>query len=214
MFESLFQSIAVAAAKISFDSLMWFIWGSFVAIFALSLTLCLCLPSVRFSSKKPYLCLVYAYTATTLALFLTAFTIEQAAFTACIFWIVGYLSYGLLCALSRKKNRKPTENSAQVAACAVTVKPAQSLQPQSAPPKTPKRASGNFARNNVRLDHALAVTKKLLDKNVGKTDRQELEKLKSTLEVMKAKGTLTPAEGEILNENFNTLLKLMAKYNI
>ena len=211
MFESMFQNIAIAAAKISFDSLMWFTWGSFIAIFALSLTLCLCLPSVRFSSKKPYLCLVYTYTATTLALFLTAFTVAEAAFTACIFWIVGYLSYGLLCALSRKKSKQPVEKNAQVAACAVPVQP--STQP-AAPPKTPKRTGGNFARNNVRLDHAIAVTKKLLDKNIGKTDRQELEKLKTTLEVMKAKGTLTPAEGEILNENFNTLLKLMAKYNI
>lgn len=219
MFESFFQSIAAAAAKISFNSLVWLIWGSFAAIFILSLTLCLCLPAVRQTSKRPYLCLVYAYTATTLALFLTAYSIEQAAFTACIFWLVGYLSYGLLCAISRSKKREDRAAPTQVAACAVPVLPAQNVQtapPQPpAAPKAPKPANGTtFARNNVRLDHAIAVTNRLLEKNLGKTDRQELEKLKNTLEVMKVKGTLTPAEGEILNENFNTLLKLMAKYNI
>lgn len=225
MFESLAQSIADAAAKISFDSLVWFAWGSFAAIFILALTLCLCLPSVRSSSKRPYLCLVYAYTATTFALFLTAFSIEQAAFIACIFWIAGYVSYGILCAMSGKKKREARTLPAQVAACAAPAIQAQTvplqtvqLQPvqQPAPaPKAPKIASGaNPARNNVRLDHAIAVTNRLLQKNLGKTDRQELEKLKNTLEVMKVKGALTPAEGEILNENFNTLLKLMAKYNI
>lgn len=216
MFESFFQSIAVAAAKISFNSLVWLIWGSFAAIFVLSLTLCLCLPALRQTSKRPYLCLVYAYTATTLALFLTVYSIEQAAFTACIFWIAGYLSYGLLCAISNRKKRKVRTAPTQVAACAAPALPAQNVQPapQPAAPKPPKPANGTFARNNVRLDHAIAVTNRLLEKNLGKTDRQELEKLKNTLEVMKVKGNLTPAEGEILNENFNTLLKLMAKYNI
>lgn len=213
MFESLFQNITNAAAKISFDSLLLFIWGSFIAIFVLTLTLCLSLPSVRLSSKKPYLCLVYAYTAVTLALFLTEFAVEEAAFAACIFWIVGYLSYGLLCALPRKKKQKTCPAPAQVAACTVPALPMQTVQAPH-PPKAPQSANGSFARNNVRLDHAIAVTNRLLQKNLGKTDRQELEKLKSTFEVLKEKGDLTPAEGEILNENFNTLLKLMAKYNI
>ena len=218
MFESFFQSIADAAAKIPFNSLVWFTWGSFAAIFILSFTLCLSLPSVRQSSKRPYLCLVYAYTATTFALFLTAYSIEQAAFTACIFWIAGYISYGLLCAISNRKKRKVRTAPTQVAACAVPALPAQNIQPEPPRPpaaaKAPKPANGTFARNNVRLDHAIAVTNRLLEKNLGKTDRQELEKLKNTLEVMKVKGALTPAEGEILNENFNTLLKLMAKYNV
>lgn len=205
-------------AKISFNGLLWLVWGSFAAIFILALTLCLSLPSVRVSCKKPYLCLVYAYTAVTLALFLTAYTMEEAAFIACIFWIAGYLSYGLLCAVSRKKRKGEVRAiPEQVAACAAPAQSVQIIQPvqQPAPPKTPKPANGTaIARNNVRLDHAIAVTNKLLQKNLGKTDRQELEKLKNTLEVMKVKGTLSPAEGEILNENFNTLLKLMAKYNV
>ena len=66
----------------------------------------------------------------------------------------------------------------------------------------------------MRLEHAVTVTDKLLAKNLGKGDRQELEKLKNTLAVLRVKGTLTPSEAEILNENFNTLLKLMAKYDV
>ena len=60
----------------------------------------------------------------------------------------------------------------------------------------------------------MAVTDKLLTKNLSKSDRQELEKLKNTLAVLQIKGTLTPTEAEILNDNFNALLKLMAKYNV
>ncbi|MCH5147018.1 MAG: hypothetical protein J1F61_03300 [Clostridiales bacterium] len=218
MFETLARNITALAAKASFDSLVWLVWGSFIAIFILALTLCLCLPAVRSSSKRPYLCLLYAYTAVTFALFLTVNEVEQAAFIACIFWICGYFGYGLLCAASRKKKRKSPALPAQVAACAAPALPAQTLSPAKSAPaaqKPSRPAPGTAtARNNVRLDHALAVTGKLLEKNIGKTDRQELEKLKNTFTVMKVKGSLTPAEGEILNENFNALLKLMAKYNI
>ena len=70
------------------------------------------------------------------------------------------------------------------------------------------------AKNNVRLEHAISVTDRLLQKNLGKGDRQELEKLKNTLAVLQMKGALSPAESEILNENFNALLKLMAKYDV
>ena len=70
------------------------------------------------------------------------------------------------------------------------------------------------AKNGVRLEHAVAVTDKLLTKNLAKADRLELEKLKNTLAVLKIKGTLNPTEADILNENFNALLKLMAKYNV
>lgn len=215
MFESLARNIAAAAAKTSFDALVWLTWGSFFAIFVLALTLCLCLPAVRASSKRPYLCLLYAYTAVTFALFLTVNGIEQAAFIACIFWICGYFGYGVLCIASRKKR---SQSPALVAACAAPALPAQNVSPaQNAPAanKVARPAPGTVvARNNVRLDHAIAVTNKLLEKHLGKTDRQELEKLKNTFTVMKVKGSLTPAEGEILNENFNTLLKLMAKHNI
>ena len=60
----------------------------------------------------------------------------------------------------------------------------------------------------------MTVTDKLLTKNLSKPDRQDLEKLKNTLAVLQIKGSLTPIEAEILNDNFNALLKLMAKYNV
>lgn len=220
MFENLSQSVANAAAAVPFGTLLWIIWGTFIAIFVLSVTLTVCLPAVRSASKRPFLCLLYAYTALTFALFLTVNKIEDAAFSACIFWITGYVGYGLLCAISKRLSREYPAPVAVCAAPAAATAPIQTLplpapEPAAMPRQRERTPAGTFMpKNNVRLEHAIAVTNKLLEKNLGKTDRQELEKLKNTLEVMKVKGSLTPAEGEILNENFNTLLKLMAKYNI
>lgn len=87
------------------------------------------------------------------------------------------------------------------------------LQPIKAAQREPQ-AQIPAAKSSVRLEHAIAVTDKLLTKNLAKSDRQELEKLKNTLAVLKIKGTLNPTEADILNENFNALLKLMAKYNV
>lgn len=221
MFSDFAKSAAAFAAKFPFDNVVWLTWGSFAAIFVLAVTLCLALPNVRSASKRPFLCLVYCYTAVTFAVFLTANPLEQSAFVASIFWVVGYLCYGLLCVLSCEKTvKQAVPAQVAVAAAPVIAPPAQHkpLQPAPQPLKSAAKQQPSsvnaVARNNVRLDHAIAVTARLLEKNLGKTDRQELEKLKNTLEVLKVKGTLTPAEGEILNENFNTLLKLMAKYNV
>ena len=111
-----------------------------------------------------------------------------------------------MCALSVTKSVK---RAAETGGTAVSV-------PVQAQPPLPKAVKQEIpaAKNNVRLEHAASVTEKLLSKNLGKSDRQELEKLKNTLAVLRIKGTLSPAESEILNENFNTLLKLMAKYNV
>ena len=70
------------------------------------------------------------------------------------------------------------------------------------------------AQSAVRLEHALSIADKLLLKNLGRGDRQELEKMKTALTVLKVKGVLSPEEGEALNEMFNALLKLMAKYDL
>lgn len=206
------QIVRDFAAKFDFNTLLWFVWGSFAALFVAAAVLCLALPQVRSASKRPFLCLVYAYTALTLALYLTVYDLQSSAFTAALFWLAGYILYGFLCALSRKK-RTPVPT--QTAACAmpeqrVSYMPAQTEERGAQTAKTQPRPA---VRNNVRLEHAITVTQNLLQKNLGATDRRELEKLKNTLEVLKVKGTLSPAEGEILNENFNMLLKLMAKYN-
>lgn len=218
MFSKIGKYLLDFAANFTFDNVVWLTWGSYAAIFALSLLLCIALPSVRIASKKPFLCLSYCYTAATFALFLTVNTVEEAAFVACIFWVAGYILYGFLCAVSKRKNSAPAQAAAAAAPAPILTAPGPAKpidMPLAKPnPKQPSTPANVISRSNVRLDHAIAVTAKLLEKNLGKTDRQELEKLKNTLEVLKVKGTLTPAEGEILNENFNTLLKLMAKYNV
>ncbi len=86
-------------------------------------------------------------------------------------------------------------------------------KPPTAAADAAKR-KGAQVKSGVRLEHAIKVTEKLLGMDLGNSDRQELEKLKNTLEVLRIKGVLTPAESEILNESFNMLLKLMAKYEV
>lgn len=188
--------------SVPFGTLMWIVWGSFAGIFALTLFLCIISQKLRSAGKRPYLCLVNAFSAVTLAAFLTAEQLPQAILGAAIFWLAGYLSYGLLCALTKA----PAPRTA--AQLAVT-----SLPVSSAPPAL-VRSDAPAAKTTVRLDHAISVTDKLLAKNLGKSDRQELEKLKNTLAVLQMKGTLSTAEADILNDNFNALLKLMAKYNM
>lgn len=210
MFANFFGILADFAGKFSFDAVVWFTWGTFAAVFAAALTLTLACPWLRKAGKKPFLCLVNCYAVITAELFLTQTSLSRAVFVSGVFWLAGYLCYGILCALSRIKTRRPP---AQIAATATVCPPAQAFY--KTPSQTPPDGRDlSAAKNNVKLEHAAAVTERLLEKNLGKSDRQQLEKLKTTLEVLRVKGELTPAEGEMLNENFNALLKLMAKYNV
>ena len=137
-----------------------------------------------------------------MAIFLFKCELNQSIIVSALFWVAGYILYGVLCFLS-----KPTKK---------IVTPLRQSSLSSLPAVQPKavRQDVPAAKNNVRLEHAVSVTDKLLSKNLGKGDRQELEKLKNTLAVLQIKGTLSPAETDILNENFNALLKMMAKYNV
>ena len=217
MFSSFLENLRSLAASIPFDGLVWLVWGTFAGIFVLTLVLSLLLPKVRVASKTPFLCLVNAYTGVTLAVFLLHEELSGALFVAAAFWVVGYLLYGALKFFCRDRAMPAPPAPAQVAiSSSPAARTAPPPVPLSANPslKPQKVAEAPVARLNVRLEHAITVTDRLLEKDLGKTDRQELEKLKNTLAVLRVKGTLTPAEGEILNENFNTLLKLMAKYNV
>lgn len=98
---------------------------------------------------------------------------------------------------------KQNQNSVVITSTKTSSPPFNNLQPDIP-----------AAKSNVRLEHALSITEKLLLKSLGRGDRQELEKMRYTLNMLQAKGNLTPQEGEILNENFNALLKLMARYNV
>lgn len=208
MFSDFVNKLYKFVSGVPFDSLVWYVWGSYAAIFLLSLVLTVISRRCKTASKRPFLCLTNAYSGVNLALYLAACDLAQSVLITALFWVVGYILYGLLCAFS--KTPSPKKRSEAVDGTVVTSLPVQ----VQAPPPKPIKQDIPAAKNNVRLEHAASVTEKLLSKNLGKTDRQELEKLKNTLAVLRIKGTLSPAESEILNENFNTLLKLMAKYNI
>lgn len=209
MFSENINKIYDGLASIKFDTLIWIVWGSFLGIFALTFILGFVLPKIREASKRPFLCFVNIYAALTVAAFLTANGFGQSVLAAAIFWCVGYLLYGVLCFFTKRKQVKLVQSQVAVSSLPITP-PTTTAQKQQAP----ARAEIPAAKSSVRLEHAISVTDRLLQKNLGKGDRQELEKLKNTLAVLQMKGTLTPAEADILNENFNALLKLMAKYNV
>ena len=197
MIDSLYSSIS----SIPFDTLIWIILGSFGGVSLLIAVLCFAIPRIRNLDKRPYLCLVNAYTAVVLASFLIEQPLAKACLASALFWCFGYLVYGLLCLLKPTK-REDTPPSV------VTMMSPRPVAPTAPRPDVPA------AKSSVRLEHAISITERLLQKNLGKSDRQELEKLKSTLTVLQIKGELSPAESDMLNDNFNALLKLMAKYNI
>ncbi len=201
MISSFFESLYGKFASIPLDTLVLIVWGSYLLIFAAALFICLKNKS-KLVSKRPFLCLTNAYSGVNLALFMIFCSFGSSIFATALFWVVGYILYGLLCLIGTKRPRNISE-----------IKP-QSLTSSPAAPPKPMRADVPAAKNGVRLEHALSITDKLLMKNLGKGDRQELEKLKSTLSVLRIKGTLSPEEAEMLNDNFNMLLKLMAKYNV
>ena len=197
MIDSLYSSIS----SIPFDTLVWIIFGTFAAITIFVVVLCFAIPKIRAAGKRPYLCFVNAYTAVVLATYLTAQPLAQSTLASALFWVFGYFLYGILCLITKPLKRE------EVMPSQVTLMPSRPISP-------PVRTEVHTAKSSVRLEHAISVTERLLEKNLSKSDRQELERLKSTLSVLQIKGELSPAESDILNDNFNALLKLMAKYNI
>ena len=203
MFSDYVNKIYSFLSSVKFDTLMWLIIGSFAGIFLLALLLTLFSRKFKASDKRPFLCLANAFSALVFAAFLTGEELAQSCLAAVIFWFAGYLAYGVLCFFTSPVKEKPA-----------AVQTVLSAMPVRQQPATEVRTDVPAAKSSVRLEHAISVTDRLLQKNLGKSDRQELEKLKGTLSVLQIKGTLTPAESDILNENFNALLKLMAKYNV
>ncbi|MCH5142884.1 MAG: hypothetical protein J1G07_04155 [Clostridiales bacterium] len=202
MFIEMCQKITGLLAQIHFDALVWIVWGSYLAIFIVALIATAFSSVARSAQKKPFLALTNAYSGVNLAVFLLKCSIGDALMITALFWVVGYLLYGVLCFFPVKIKKKVVEVQSAL--------PVQSVYTQ---PARPIKNNPPAANSNIKLDHAVTVTDNLLNKNLSKSDRQELEKLKNTLAVLQIKGTLTPAEADILNENFNALLKLMAKYN-
>lgn len=201
---SFFNGVYVAVTGLSPELLMLAALCAYGGIFLIALFGCIASVRIRAANKRPYLAFTNAFTAVVFAVLLLEFELAQSALLAAIFWCAGYLLYGLLCAVTKEPK---SERRAAVQVLSA-------MPPQAAPPRESLGSAVPAAKNSVRLEHALSIADRLLLKNLGKGDRQELERMKTTLTVMQVKGDLTPQEGEILNDSFNALLKLMAKYNL
>lgn len=200
-FDNLFNRLS----SLKFEHLLIADLCAFGVIFLTVFILCIFSQKIRYLDKRPFLCAVNVFTAITFAVFTTGYQLAYSAAAAAAFWCVGYLMYGLLTLF---KPTAPHASKAEVKSSAVSsYRPTvQSSSPIVLPPPA--------VQSSVRLEHALSIADKLLLKNLGRGDRQELEKIKTSLTVLKVKGTLTPQEGEQLNDMFNALLKFMAKYDL
>ncbi len=191
-------------SKADFALLAVIDFAAFAAVFITVLICCICSRKIRAAEKKPFFHVVNLFSAVTLIIFMSRYSFTRAAAITCAFWLVGYLLYGALCLFGKKNEKKP--------APAAGGQPVSTVR-QPKPPQTPA-PSAPYSAGEVRLEHALSIADKLLLKNIGRGDRQELEKIKTALTVLKVKGSLSPQEGEALNDMFNALLKLMARYDL
>lgn len=204
-----FAGILSQLDKASFALLAVIDFSAFGAIFVLALVGCIFSDRLRAHSKRGFFHIVNIFSALTLVVFLTEFTLAQSVAVSAVFWCAGYLLYGVLNVFKVKRaplaQSAPAPVSAPPQPAAGQVRRAPMPQTEQTPPA---------ATSVVRLEHALSIADKLLLKNLGRGDRQELEKIKTALTVLKVKGILSAQEGEALNEMFNALLKLMAKYDL
>ncbi len=169
---------------------------------------CIISKKMRAHDKRAFMWVVNAFAAVTLAVFLTEFTLDKSIAAAAAVWFVGFFVYGIL--LLFKVKRADKAAAAQTPVSNVPVMQSRQPRPAQAQQVAPQPAVNSV----VRLEHALSIADKLLLKNLGRGDRQELEKIKTALTVLKVKGVLSAQEGEALNDMFNALLKLMAKYDL
>ncbi len=191
-----FQTVYKTVSSLRAEAAILACWGAFALLAVAAVVLALANDSFRRAGKRPFFALVNAFSAVTLSFALMEYPASFSLLLAAAFWCAGYLLYGLLVLLSRPRRAKP-----RVAA-------------QPAPPADCFVREACPAKPNVRTEHALSVTEKLLAKGLGKGDRQEAERIKSALTSLKAKPELSSADNERLNESFNSLLKLMAKYGL
>lgn len=178
----------------------------FVVLAALSG--CIFSKRLRAHDKRAFMWMVNAFAAVTLAVFLTEFTLDKSIAAAIAVWLVGFIAYGLL----KMFKGRGAKGAGRVQPPVSNV-PVMQSRPQR-PAQVSQAAPQPAVNSVVRLEHALTIADKLLLKNLGRGDRQELEKIKTSLTVLKVKGVLSAQEGEALNEMFNALLKLMAKYDL
>lgn len=193
------------------------IWSIFGALSVAVLILCLCNKSVKSHDKNPFLHLLNAFTALTLAFSATEGDTPRAIAISATFWLLGYLFYGLLCALTPKSERQNCKEGCFYAPYSSFQSANSNAEREQVPVPTQRAFSSGTAtieNGAIRLEHAISITDKLLQKNLGKGDRQELERMKGVLYSMQLKSAFSIDDGKILNGHFNSLLKLMAKYNL
>lgn len=200
-----FNNFTYLFKNVDFGLLVIIDFSAFALIFLSCVLACALSPTARAHKKKAFMWVVNLFTAVTLSIFISEYEVEDAVAISCIFWCIGVLFYGALLLFNLKKKKSGLQ-SQQFATTANTY--AQSRAPLI-DEHSPTQSLGS-----VRLDHASSIADKLLLKNLGRGDRQELEKIKTTLNVYKVKGNLSVQEGNTLNEMFNALLKLMAKYEV
>jgi hypothetical protein len=195
------ESVYYLIAELKFEYLVLITFGAIGVVFIATLIACASSVKVRYADKKPFFHFVNALTSLALSLYLIELEIKIALGLACVYWFVGYILYGVICAVAKpiKRTEPPTQTFVNVPVGVVRDSARQSMP---------------VVKSSVRLEHAISITEKLLLKPLTKGDRQELEKMKTTLTILKVKENLSPQEGEILNDSFNALLKLMARYNL
>lgn len=194
------EKINTFIGSLPFSLAVLLLAASFALIFIIAFVACFVSPAVRAADKRPFFHYLNIYTVLLFAVIAVNLSLLSAVVPAALFWVIGYIMYGALCMVT-KKNKKPPELSYVVAPAAATVQP-----------KPPVRPNVPAAKVNVRLEHAMGITDKLLTRELGRSDRQELEKIKNSLAFLQGKGSLTAQDSDILNDNFNALLKLMARY--
>ena len=204
-----FNNVLAQLANADFGLLIIIDLVAFGVTVAAALVACLISRKVRAHDKRSFIYAVNAFTALTRAIVLTEFSLGQSVAASAVFWCAGYLIYGALHLFKVRKKRVVAPQGNPVPAVTVNA-PVRTERPRQAAPANVEPASPS----GVRLEHALSIADKLLMKNLGRGDRQELEKMKTALTVLKVKGVLSPQEGESLNEMFNALLKLMAIYDL
>lgn len=94
--------------------------------------------------------------------------------------------------------------------------PLQPAPPAAAPPQPdpPAREGSVVVERDVRLGHIFSALERLRDLPLSAGDRLEAQKTEELLTVYRAKGALSAAEAETLNDILAALLKMMAKYRL
>jgi len=202
-----FEELISQAYALNFPILVAAIFSAFGAIFIISLLFCTFSQKAKKSKKTPYYATVKLFSALTFIVFLSEYPVASALICALLFWCVAYLTYGVLCLFTKRESKeKPIQNIA----------PSNIGERQPVPQNMRKSYTFSTQRvqNGVRLEHAIAISDKLLLKSLTRSDRQEIEKIKSTLNLLRDRESFSQEEGAALNDMFNALLKLMAKYDM